>query len=249
MCLVDGCEKQEKCRGYCSKHYEKLRKYGSPLAGKENIARIPGETCCVDGCSTIAVYKGMCRKHYVADKKYGSPLISKRKGRGKCIVDGCNGARHGSYFCDKHYRKFKKYGDPLLGKENKRYKEEDFCSFPGCNKKASRKGKCNKHYYEERNKNERVKEKQRDSSRRRRAQKTGATSESFSSEEIFILNNWVCGICGKPVNPKLKWPHPKSASLDHIIPLARGGSHTRNNVQLAHLRCNLVKQDKLPEEL
>ncbi|MEV6398476.1 HNH endonuclease [Streptomyces sp. NPDC051907] len=36
-----------------------------------------------------------------------------------------------------------------------------------------------------------------------------------------------------------------SASLDHIIPLARQGDHTRINVQLAHLLCNLRKSDKL----
>ena len=35
-------------------------------------------------------------------------------------------------------------------------------------------------------------------------------------------------------------------SLDHIIPMAKGGSHTWDNVQIAHRRCNSLKGDKLP---
>ena len=57
--------------------------------------------------------------------------------------------------------------------------------------------------------------------------------------------NWVCGICSLPVDKTLKYPDPLSASLDHIIPVSKGGGHTTSNVQLAHLLCNLKKSDKL----
>jgi 5-methylcytosine-specific restriction endonuclease McrA len=43
------------------------------------------------------------------------------------------------------------------------------------------------------------------------------------------------------VDKRLAWPDPKSASLDHVRPISRGGSHTYFNVQLAHLTCNLKK--------
>ena len=33
-------------------------------------------------------------------------------------------------------------------------------------------------------------------------------------------------------------------TLDHIIPLSKGGSHTWDNVQLAHMGCNAGKCDK-----
>ena len=36
-----------------------------------------------------------------------------------------------------------------------------------------------------------------------------------------------------------------AASLDHIIPLSQGGTHTYNNVQLAHFLCNISKRDSL----
>jgi 5-methylcytosine-specific restriction endonuclease McrA len=38
--------------------------------------------------------------------------------------------------------------------------------------------------------------------------------------------------------------------MDHVIPLARGGEHTMDNVKLACLRCNIRKNDNLlPSEL
>lgn len=73
----------------------------------------------------------------------------------------------------------------------------------------------------------------------------------YNSEYIYIniyniykRDRFKCGICGLRVNTKLKHPHPYSPSLDHIIPLSKGGSHTPDNVQLAHLRCNISKGSK-----
>ena len=56
----------------------------------------------------------------------------------------------------------------------------------------------------------------------------------------------VCGICGKPVDPTLKYPHPLSRCIDHIIPVAKGGHPSDlSNLQLAHWSCNRQKSDKL----
>ena len=56
----------------------------------------------------------------------------------------------------------------------------------------------------------------------------------------------VCGICGKPVDFGLKYPHPLSPCIDHIIPIAKGGHPSDiNNLQLAHWTCNRQKSDKL----
>lgn len=59
----------------------------------------------------------------------------------------------------------------------------------------------------------------------------------------------VCGICGRPVDKKLKYPHPMSACIDHIIPVAKGGHPSAiENLQLAHWACNRQKSDKLINE-
>jgi HNH endonuclease len=36
---------------------------------------------------------------------------------------------------------------------------------------------------------------------------------------------------------------PLAASIDHIVPRSRGGTNDDGNLQIAHLRCNLLKHD------
>jgi 5-methylcytosine-specific restriction endonuclease McrA len=75
----------------------------------------------------------------------------------------------------------------------------------------------------------------------RRVRLYGGEYEKFTYAEIFERDNWICGICSEPINKELKWPDVKSVSLDHIIPVSKGGSHIRTNVQAAHLGCNIRK--------
>lgn len=64
--------------------------------------------------------------------------------------------------------------------------------------------------------------------------------------KIGERDNWICNICGKPVDKNLKYPDPMSPSLDHIIPLSKGGKHSEDNIHIAHLRCNCaIKRDNL----
>lgn len=65
--------------------------------------------------------------------------------------------------------------------------------------------------------------------------------ELFTPVEIYDRDGWRCGLCRRKVNSGLKYPHPRCASLDHIVPLSLGGEHVRANVQLAHLDCNVRK--------
>ena len=67
-----------------------------------------------------------------------------------------------------------------------------------------------------------------------------------SNKERIYATQTICGICGKPVDFSLKWPHPLSPCVDHIVPVSRGG-HPSDfaNLQLAHMCCNREKSDKL----
>lgn len=78
-----------------------------------------------------------------------------------------------------------------------------------------------------------------DIKRRKRARKRLVTVERFSSIEIYERDHWVCQICNKKVDRRIKYPNRMSPSLDHIMPLALHGTHERKNVQLAHLGCNV----------
>lgn len=39
----------------------------------------------------------------------------------------------------------------------------------------------------------------------------------------------------------IPWPDSGYRSIDHIIPLSRGGAHSYENCQISHLLCNIKK--------
>ena len=49
-----------------------------------------------------------------------------------------------------------------------------------------------------------------------------------------------CGICGDPIEKM------HDASIDHIVPLSKGGLNNPKNMQLAHEWCNRAKGDSMP---
>lgn len=77
--------------------------------------------------------------------------------------------------------------------------------------------------------------------RRRRAQLRGAESEPYKLDEIAVRDGYRCGLCGKRVAMGRRCPDLKAPTIDHIVPLADGGSDLRANVQLAHFGCNSAK--------
>jgi 5-methylcytosine-specific restriction endonuclease McrA len=87
-------------------------------------------------------------------------------------------------------------------------------------------------------------EARRDYSHRRRAILRNAEQERIRSRLVYERDAWMCGICHDPVDRMHEYPHLMSASLDHMIPLAKGGTHTMQNVQLAHFLCNAKKGDR-----
>lgn len=78
----------------------------------------------------------------------------------------------------------------------------------------------------------------------RRAQRElDAFVEEVPLLEIAERDGWKCHICRKKVDPKFKYPHPMSATRDHLIPLSHGGLHEKRNVKLAHWDCNRRRHD------
>ena len=72
----------------------------------------------------------------------------------------------------------------------------------------------------------------KDYKKRRKARIRGAsTIEKFKASEIYKRDNWICGICQHPIVIG-------DESIDHVIPVSKGGQHTRKNVRAAHYVCN-----------
>src|SRR5690625_1281691 len=80
-----------------------------------------------------------------------------------------------------------------------------------------------------------------------RADRKGQHRANYERNRKRILATQnTCGICGHPVDFSLKTPHPMSATVDHIIPVAKNGHPSDiSNLQLAHWTCNRQKSDKI----
>lgn len=69
-----------------------------------------------------------------------------------------------------------------------------------------------------------------------------------AARKKILKTQTICGICGKPVDFSYKNPHPLAPTVDHIIPVSKGGHPSDlDNLQLAHRCCNREKHDKLLE--
>lgn len=84
-----------------------------------------------------------------------------------------------------------------------------------------------------------------DALRRMRVQ--AATVEDFAPRDVYERDAWVCQLCQLLIDPGVAWPDPMSPSVDHRVPLAKGGEHSMANAQAAHLGCNSRKCDRLGE--
>ncbi len=86
-----------------------------------------------------------------------------------------------------------------------------------------------------------------DGNRRIRTDKLPGKRMAYErNRKVILASQTICGICGLPVDKSLKYPDPLSPTVDHIIPVSRGGDPTDiDNLQLAHFICNTRKSDKL----
>lgn len=86
---------------------------------------------------------------------------------------------------------------------------------------------------------------------RRRAHKVkrkkllaGAKSAPYVRGEIFERDHWVCHLCQKLIQRELDVSDSMAATIDHVVPLSRGGDDTPENVKAAHGVCNFRKRDR-----
>ena len=80
-------------------------------------------------------------------------------------------------------------------------------------------------------------EEARDRQHRRRVLIRGAFVEKVNVGVLVIRDGGSCGICHKRVEPA-------DQSIDHILPVSRGGAHSYANTRLAHLACNVARGNR-----
>lgn len=122
----------------------------------------------------------------------------------------------------------------FCGKEFETYRQKQVCCSP----------QCSDNYKKEK---WRMKE--------NRVNETNLVDKDITLMRLFKRDNGTCWICGGKCNYSdfsigadgFKKCGENYPSIDHVIPLARGGMHAWKNVALAHLKCNILKSDSIPD--
>lgn len=230
-CKVDGCPKPAgvpgTAWGWCSTHYHRWKRTGDPLTTLTSLKPKPPADCSVDGCDTPRWARGLCGTHYRRLMTKGEIGTAERQwvpAVGKCTVPGCRKPVKATGFCQAHYLRNWRYGDPTAG--GPQFGLHDVCAARFCNREHYALGLCNQHWKVQ-------------GAIAQRAAKLGVQIPGFCTPEQLIarIDYYAnrCWMCGAPAD-----------QIDHVKPLAKGGSNWPSNLRPACGACNYSKSRKWP---
>lgn len=215
-------------RGYCSKHYNRFIRHGDPLSLPEKHRFI---ACTVPSCEKPHYARGLCSAHITNLSRHGE-VSPRKRGEirdGKKICSTCS--------LDLLIEEYSKRGNLTQSKCKKCEREYRMARYYEKHQESKEAARlASRNYAESR----------RDAAKRYRALKKSQHVEDVESLKVFERDQWTCGICNQVIPMQDKWPDPQSASIDHIVPLSLGGAHSYQNIQAAHLVCNMRKGDAMP---
>lgn len=90
---------------------------------------------------------------------------------------------------------------------------------------------------------------------KQRAKRYGVAYERFAKSLVYHRDNYTCQLCNEPVLKTVQYRksdgkiHMKSPTLDHIIPMSKGGDHKPHNCQTACFECNSKKGNRMIGQL
>lgn len=268
-CSIQDCARDAAARGWCRMHYKRWARLGDPLAGgPPKVAR--DATCTVDGCLSAHDARGFCQSHYRRLKMYGDPLASApRVNSGLCSVGECDSPARKRTWCAGHYAQWTREGAvrPFSYKWADARGDCEACSAPvppdsrmrrfcsdSCIRMSHANGgnisvfvNCSRCGEEiDRRPNGSRGWVREDVLACRSCLHARRKGYGASATELAERDGTSCSLCFAPVDMTLtRADGTMCASVDHVIPWARGGSDDADNLALAHLKCNQTKRDRI----
>lgn len=241
----------------CKQHYNRWKRYGDfnivevresckhcggPIVRTGAYGPIPDY--CTKTCRTAADWKrngeGRLKKNRAETARVRSAL---RKVCPQCGETFTPKRRAAQRFCS----------EQCTGRF---HRNRDFgeCSADDCSRPVRARGLCSMHWKrwarsEGMIENPEWDDRRRANHHKRRALKLKLPADAIRPTEVYERDGWVCSLCDLPVDRNIAWPDPMSPSLDHVIPLSKGGHHVLENVALAHLECNTQKGNRVESDL
>lgn len=225
-CGVPGCEKPFRARDLCSAHYKRRSEQGVEGLDAPLRRYNPGVECSVSGCEKVHKSLGFCSSHAARFQRHGDPLggIQRHMVPVPCSENGCESRARTIGLCHKHAtRKRKREMAGFVGRTCARcHSEIDFGEVPATGR-----------------------------ARRSVARLCGSCRKpnvAWRWERLRARDGDSCHLCGEVIDFALTRPDMMAKSVDHIRPVALGGSDDDGNLALAHLRCNVFRQTMPVEE-
>ena len=73
----------------------------------------------------------------------------------------------------------------------------------------------------------------------------GIVDRDISVKGIINRDGYECYLCKNKVDIESDHTSDYYPTIEHVVPISRGGTHTWDNVKLAHRLCNMHKSDRI----
>lgn len=260
VCVIPDCARKVQARGWCPAHYQRWKKYGDPLAGPpfRKPRGAPASPCAVDECQRDAVSRGWCDFHYRRWLTSGDPGEAEKRAPGAgqhqypadaevvALMRQLQSESRVAEHLGVRRESFRDYMrsrpdlreavaslrpellTPEQVRENARRHSREFqrrfrAEHPEKARRLRREqmaryGPEYRHRWNHYNRLRRL---------------AVAVPDEVANEYALILRGDPCCYCGKPMG-----------HIDHIQPIARGGTGEWDNLTAACALCNQSKKDR-----
>jgi hypothetical protein len=222
-CSIAGCEAKVVARGWCSAHYQRWSNHGDPLGGKPSpsVLRAIDHDDQTRTCARCGARLPIERFDRDKNGSLGR--------RSKCKP--CRSTQMKTWYAENQVRQRDRQRDRYADDPD-RLRRQDL-----------------ERYY--RSKAKRIALVTEGGNRRRALMRGLPTVRGLTREALRIRHGDTCPYCrvsmdfAPPTDPTFV---PDRATIEHVVPLSRGGAHDWDNVVLCCWQCNVRKNNRTPDE-